>query len=123
MPEKQVINPIITCQAKGIPQFKPRIGQGRAGLRWKIKTLMSPLFNKPIVKLSEKPVEQPKVTSKVQIPEGLPIHDKIIPTPYYAIPQTRSGDDSSSRMVKRKTTPYISWEIPRYPDPIYRLPP
>ena len=35
----------------------------------------------------------------------------------------RSGDNSSSRMVKRKTIQDISREIPMYPDPIYRPPP
>ena len=48
------------------------------------------------------------------------MHDKIIPIPDYPIPQTRSGDDSSSRMVKRKVMQDITREIPKYPDPIYR---
>ena len=47
---------------------------------------MSPQINKPIAKLSEKPIEQPKVTSKVPIPESSSICDKIIPIPDYAIP-------------------------------------
>ena len=44
---------------------------------------------------------------------------KIISIPDYTIPQTRLRDDSSSRMVKRKTIQDISREIPMYPDPIY----
>ena len=68
-------------------------------------------------------MEQPKLTLKVPIPKSSSIHDKIIPIPDYAIPQTRSGDDSSSRMVKGKTIQDISREIPMYPDPIYRSPP
>ena len=32
-PEKQVIKPIITCEAKGIPPVKPRLSQGRAGIK------------------------------------------------------------------------------------------
>ena len=39
------------------------------------------------------------------------------------IPKTRSGDDSNSRTVKRKTIQHISREIPAYTDPIYRPPP
>ena len=58
------------------------------------------LINKPI----EKPIEQSKVTLKVPVQESSCIHDKIIPIAYYAIPQTRSNGDSSSRMVKRKKT-------------------
>ena len=122
LPEKQVIKPIMTSEAKGMPQIKPRIGQGRAVLRWKIKTLKSPPVYKSIVKLSEKPIEQPKVTLKIPILESLQIHNKIIPIPDYTILQTRSGDDSSSRMVKRKTIQDICREIPRYPNPIYRPP-
>ena len=102
------MKPIITSEAKGVSQIKPRIGQGRAGLSWKIKPVMSPLINKPFVKLTEKPIpctqnmEQPKITSTFPIPENSSAHDKIIPIPDYAIPQTRSRDDSSSRMFKRK---------------------
>ena len=59
----------------------------------------------------EKQIEQPKVVSKVPIPEISRIHDKFIPIPDYTIPQTRSGDDSSSRMVKRKTIPDVSRKI------------
>ena len=33
LPEKQVIRPIITSEVKGTSQLKPRLGQGRAGLR------------------------------------------------------------------------------------------
>ena len=77
---------------------------------------------KPIVKLTEKPIQQPKVTSKVPISESSKIHDNNTPIPDYTIPQTSSGNDSSSssRMVKRKSIQAISREIPRYPDPIYR---
>ena len=32
-PETQVIKPIITSEAKGISQVKPRLGQGRAGIK------------------------------------------------------------------------------------------
>ena len=84
---------------------------------------MSPLINKPIATLTEQPIphnqnmEQPKITLKVPIPKSSGINDKSIPIPDYTIPQTRSGDDSSSRMVKRKTIQDISREIPMYPNP------
>ena len=60
---------------------------------------------------------------KVLVPESSQIHDKFITVPNYIIPQTRSGDDSNSRMVKRKTIQDISREIPAYADPIYEAPP
>ena len=81
LPEKQVIKLIITSEAKGISQIKPRLGQSRAGLRQKIKLQMSSWFNKPIVKLTEKPIpytqnmEQPKICLKVPIPKGSSIHN------------------------------------------------
>ena len=71
LPGKQVIKLIVISEVKGTSQIKPRLGQGRAGLRWKIKTPMPPLINKPIAKVIEKPIEQPKVVSKVPIPEKI----------------------------------------------------
>ena len=69
---------IIISETKGMFQIKPRIGQGRAGLRQKIKSLMSQPINKPIVKLSENPIEHLEVTLKVTIPECSSIHDKLL---------------------------------------------
>ena len=92
-PEKWVIKPIVASEVKGISQIKPRLCQGRAGLRCKIKTSVPPLINKPIVKLMEKPIGQPKVILKELIPKNCRIHDKIIPIPDYAISQTRSSNN------------------------------
>ena len=58
-------------------------------------------FNiKPISQQSQN-IVQPK-TSKVPVPESSRSHDKLIPVPNSIIPQIRSGDDSNSRVVKRK---------------------
>ena len=51
-----MIKPIITSEVKGISQIKPRLGQGGAGLRWKMKLPISPSINKTIVKLTGKPI-------------------------------------------------------------------
>ena len=48
LPEKQVIKPIVAAETKGTSQIKPRLGQGRAGLRHKIKTPVPPPISKPI---------------------------------------------------------------------------
>ena len=66
---------------------------------------------------------QPRITLKVSVLDSSPIHDKVIPVPNYIIPQTRSGDDSISRTIKRKTIQDISREIPAHTHPIYRPPP
>ena len=47
----QVIKPIVDMKTKEISQMKPRLGQGRAGLRWEIKTLVS--INKSIAQTME----------------------------------------------------------------------
>ena len=119
-PEKQVIKPIVAVERKETSQIKQRLGQGREGLRQKIKTPVPHPISKSIVKLMEKQIEQTKVLVKVLIQENSRIHDKILPISDYAIPHTKSSDDSSSRMAKRKTIPDISTEIPMYPDPTYR---
>ena len=49
-PEKQVIKPIEVTKAKEVWQIKQRLGQGRAGLRCKIKTEIS----KPTVQVMER---------------------------------------------------------------------
>ena len=57
---------------KEISQIKPRLGQGRAGLRCKIKTLIP--VNKPIVQVMEHP-------PKILAPKSPKVQDKVIPTP------------------------------------------
>ena len=74
-------------------------------------------ISEPIVQVTEKPVEQPKVP----VPETFRTCDKIVPD--HAIPHLCSEDDSSSRMVKRNTIQDVNREIPIYPDPVYRPPP
>ena len=108
IPEKWVIKPIIASEVKGVSQNKPRLGQGRTGIKWKIKFPVSPPIDRPIVELKKPISQQPqnlvqqKITSNVPVTESSQIHDKLIPVPDIIIPQTRSGDDSSSRMIKRK---------------------
>ena len=53
-PEKQVIKPMNT-KAKEVSQIKPRLGQGRAGLRCKIKTPIT------IVQTVEKTLKIPNI--------------------------------------------------------------
>ena len=101
-PEKHIMKPIAVTKVRDVPQIKPRLGQGRAGLRCKIKTSVSPLIGKPIVQVMEKPVIQPKVP----VPKTSRICDKIVPD--YAIHHISYGDDSSSRMIKRKTIQDVS---------------
>ena len=88
-------------------QIKPRLGQGRAGLRYKIKTSTS----KPLMQVIENP------PLKVLLPNTSKIQDIAIPTPNYAIP---TKGDTSTKMIDRRTIQDVSNEIPIYPDPVYR---
>ena len=94
-------------------QIRPRLGQGRAGLRCKLKTLIPTSINKPTAQVMEK-------QSKVLVPKTPKIQDNVVPIPNYTIPYIKSKDDSGSRMVERKAKQDVSKEIPIYPDPLYR---
>ena len=52
--ERQVIKPIMVTKTKEVSQIKPRLGQGRAELRCKIKTPIPTSINKPIAQTMEK---------------------------------------------------------------------
>ena len=102
----------------------------RKGIRSKYKTRKATPLNRPIIQLKEKSVSQqpqnlakPKIALKVPYQNVLKFMINLSEKPDFVIPQTRSRDDSSSRMVKRETIQDISREIPMYPDPIYRHPP
>ena len=51
-------------------------------------------------------IAQPKTTLEVKVPGSSRLHDKFIPVPNYIILQTKSGDDSNSRIIKRNHTGY-----------------
>ena len=108
---------IAVTKEKEVSQIKPRLGQGRAGLRPKKKMPVTQLISRPVAQETEKPTEQPKVILKVPVPESSRICDKIVPVS--AIPHISSGNDLSSKMVKRKTIWDANREIPIYPDPVY----
>ena len=72
---------------KDVSQIKPRLGQGGAGLRHKIKTPI------PIVQAMEK---QPKVS----LAKSPKIQDKLVPIPNYAIPQI------NHRVIQVQEKPY-----------------
>ena len=82
--------------------MKPRLGQGRAGLRCKIKTPIS----KPLMQVTEKP------PLKVILPNTSKIQDRAIPIPNYAIPHVKPKGDISTKMIDRKTIQDVCREIP-----------
>ena len=63
--EKQVINPVTTSEVKGISQIKPRIGQGRAGIKQKAFQLPVP----PPLDMPEQPQLLPDRRPIIQIAE------------------------------------------------------
>ena len=70
-PEKQVIKPIVSSEAKGITQNKPRLGQGRAGIKRKIKPHLSQQLNKPI-QSGEPILQQPQNTAQLKTLDSRP---------------------------------------------------
>ena len=107
---------IAVIKAKEVSQIKLRLGEGRAGLRCKMKTMIPTPISRPIAQITKKPVQQPKAP----IPKTSRIQDKIVPIQNNAIPHTRSIDNSGSRMVNRMTIQDSNRELPAYPDPTYR---
>ena len=80
-----MIKPIIDVKRKEISQIRPRLGQGRAGLRCKILILN----HKPVLQMTENP-------PKVLAPKSPIIQDKALPIPNYTTPQMKHRGDASS---------------------------
>ena len=106
-PEKQVIKPVIT-KAKEVPQIKPRLGYGRAGLRCKIK----PQISRSIVQTIGKPLKIP----------GIP-KCKTKSWPYLISQFPLFRQDASTKVIDRKMIQDVAGEIPIYTNPVYRPPP
>ena len=106
------MKPIVVTKANEISQIKPRSGQGRAGLRHKIKTSIS----KPLTQVMEKP------PLKVLLPNTSKVQDIAISIPNYATPQVKPRGDTTTEMIDRQTIQNVGKEIPINPDPVYRPP-
>ena len=109
-PEKQVIKPTMTPEVKCVTQNKPRLGQGRAGIKRKMKVQSSPQLTKPVQLTSKTNLWHPGITTQPKTLLGSRPQTKYIP-----ILQKISGVQAKPKMVSRK--------IPTYPNPIYRPPP
>ena len=108
-PEKQVKQPLfLKVKVPKLSQIKPRVGQGRAGLRYK-----KPQINQPIAQLVKQPLKIPKV-SKMQ--------NTLTKAPNFPTPVQSKGD-ASTKVIDRKIMQDTSKEIPICSDPVYRSPP
>ena len=105
--EKQVIKPFVSTVNK-ISQIKPRIGQGRAGLR-----LKKPHISQLIVQ-SVKHLQKTPEVSKIQM--------QVINIPNFTA-HVQSISNPSTEVINRRMMQKISKDIPFYPDPVYRPPP
>ena len=99
-PEKQGIRPL---KGNEISQEKPRIGQGRAGMRGRRLP--------PINQTTAQSAEMSK-----KIPEASKIEKKVVNHPDFTT-QVQSITNSNAEVINRK--PLIK-DIPFYPDPTYR---
>ena len=103
------MKPIVITKAKETSQIKPQLGQERAGSRCKIKTQISKL----LMQVKENPA----------LPNTSNIQDIAVPIPYFATLQVKPKDDTSTKIIDRKTIQDVGREILIYPDPVYRPPP
>ena len=110
-PEKQTLKLIIVSPEVKTPTWKkPRLGQGRAGLRSKEKVVTPSLPNKPaqVVPPSEK--QKSEITAQPQASIGPTLHTEHIP-----VTLTVSKQPLKPNLFTR--------EVPQYPDPQMRPPP
>ena len=107
LPEKQVIKPEIS-KVKETLQIEPRVGQGRAGIRWK-----RPQITHPISQSEKQPVKIPEIHKSKNI---------VTTMPSFATP-VQMIDDSHSKVIDRQVIQNANREIPFFSDPIYRPPP
>ena len=93
-PGKQTIQCIVS-KVKDVSQTKPRLGQGRVGIRCKIKTQIS----KPTAQMVEKPLQIHNIPK---------IQDKAMAIPNFATPSY----NQKVKVNDRKTMQDITREIP-----------
>ena len=108
-PEKQVIKPIAITKMKEVSQVKPMLGQGRAGLRCKIKTPIP----KPIAQVTEKPIQQPTVMMPETSKYGIEWYQ-------YQIMQFLIQNPKMIDVLEwlKENMQDINREIPIHPDPV-----
>ena len=63
-PEKQVIKPIIITETKDITQIELRLGQGRAGIKRKVKIQTPPQLSKPVQLTGKQNLQHPQNTAQ-----------------------------------------------------------
>ena len=107
MARETVIKPLVS-KVKEKPQIKPRLGQGRAGLRHK-----KPQTSQLIAQSVKQPLE---------IPEVPKTQKEVITIPSFTTPVQSIGN-SNTTMIDRRMMQHVSKDTPFYPDPVYRPPP
>ena len=99
----------LASKANKILQVKPRLGQGRAGIKHKKASNYSTNCS-----ISEKPT--------AKIPEIPKIWKQVINIQNIATP-VQSISNPSTKVINRRTMQKISKDIPFYQESLYRLPP
>ena len=94
-------------KAKETPQIKPRLGQGKVGLRCK-----KPQITHPTAQSIE----------PVKIPEIPKTRNIVTTIPSFTAP-VQLRDDSHYKMTVRQMIQNANRQIPFYSDPVYRPPP
>ena len=109
--EKQTLKPVIISQEVKTPTWKkPRLGQGKAGLRRKVKVVTPSQPNKPAQVVPPSERQKSEVTLQPQASIGSTSQAEYIP-----LTSTASKQPLNPKLFTR--------EVPSYPDPKIRPPP
>ena len=110
-PEKQTLKPItVTPETKNPTWKKPKLRQGRAGLRRKVKVVTPPQSIKPVPVMPKLEKQKTETTTQPQVTVGSKPQVDHIP-----VIQT-----TSKQLLKPKM---LTKEVPPYPDPRKRSSP
>ena len=108
-PEKQVIKPLVLkAKAQEIPQIKPKLGQGRAGL-----SCTNPQTGQSIAQSVNQPLNVPTIPNR---------QNKVRNIHNFTSPVQLVGK-SITKVIDRRMIQDTNRKIPCYPDPVYSPPP
>ena len=115
--QKSVVKPPIDKRPptnNRLPIPKPRLGQGRAGIRRKAR----------VVPPTQTPIQTPAHNVATSLPEAVMQSQERVQPQHQFPTQTPIRQSTSPTSIKQPIGPRIEYEpIPFYPDQILRLPP
>ena len=103
-PERQTVKPTVTQTDIRMPTYKPRVGQGRTGIRKKVEMVTPPQHKQVIPSISEK--QGPEIMTQPQV-----------------IPQTEHVPSTQNAHRQPMSPKIVARQVPLCPDPYLKPPP